>query len=356
MPKIGIIIVSHNSRPYVDELFLSLLKVQYPNFEIIFIDNASTDGSADYVKQNFLNKFSKLKILRSSKNLGFAGGNNVGLEYLTEGDFDYAYLLNQDTIVEPDFLEKVLEKMEKGVASVQSLILLHNKDERINTLGNAIHFLGFGYCYGYGWKKACVDKYLEKWRARDSELNIAYGSGAGLLLNMKALKQVGFFDEDFFMYHDDTDLGWRLRLAGYKNVLAPDSKIYHKYKFSKSIKKYYWMERNRFITIFKNYDAWSLVLIMPALIIMEAGLFFFSFFSGWWREKVKVYEYFLHPENWRKIAKKRKKIQAMRKQSDKQISKYFVGEILFQDLDNWILRKIVNPLFDLYWGIIRALL
>lgn len=369
MKKIGVIIVGYNSRPYIDELFFSLSKVKYPNWEIVFIDNASQDDGADYLKEKFGAQFSNLTIMKVDKNGGFATGNNIGFEYLEAHGFEYAYLLNQDTSVEPDFLERALEKMRDGVASVQSLIFVHpsmgilsalksgqDAHGRVNTLGNAIHFLGFGYCYGYGWSRERAEKFLENWRARDPELNIAYGSGAGILYDMEALKKIGYFDDDYFMYHEDLDLGWRLRLAGYKNVLAPESKIYHKYEFSKSIKKYYFMERNRYITIFKNYSAWTLFLIAPALILMEAGLFIFSLASGFWREKLRVYDYFLRPKNCRRICEKRKKIQKSRKISDKEISKYFVSKIEFQDLKNVILDKIANPLFTIYWQIIKSVL
>jgi GT2 family glycosyltransferase len=398
--KIGVIIVSFNSRQYLDDLFFSLGKVRYPNWEIVFIDNGSQDGSADYAKEKFASGFPNLTIIKIDKNSGFAIGNNIGLRYLAENHFDYGYLLNQDTEVAPDFLEKALAKAGDGVGSAQSLVLLHSsvipvpyqstgqapagiqghpvksgeagarsseQFNRVNSLGNAIHYLGFGYCYGYGWEKEKWEKYLADWKKKDAELNIAYGSGAGLLLDIRALKNVGFFDESYFMYHEDLDLGWRLRLAGYKNVLAPESVIYHKYEFGKSIKKYYWMERNRFITIFKNYSAWVLILIFPALFAMELGLFFFSFFSGWWREKLRVYEYFLEIKNWKIILEKRRQAQALRSfrchsrsggnpASDKEISKYFVGKILFQDMDNWVLQKIANPIFNLYWLIIKILI
>ena len=353
-PSIGIIIVSYNSRRYLDDLFFSLEKVAYNNWHILFIDNNSSDGSVEYVKEKFAGRFPNLTIMKIDKNSGFAIGNNIGLKYLAEKNFDYAYLLNQDTVVAPDFLEKAMEKMDDKIGSVQSLIFLRNK-EKINTLGDAIHFLGFGYCYGYGWTKEKTEKYLSEWKVRDPELNIAYGSGAGLLLNLEALKRVGFFDEEYFMYHEDLDLGWRLRLAGYKNILAPESIIWHKYEFGKSIKKYYWMERNRYVTMLKNYGAASLLLIAPALIIMEAGLLLFSLRNGWWREKIRVYEYFLHPKHWRRIWQKRKKIQSLRKVSDQEIGEYFVGKILFQDLDNLILRRIANPVLNFYWRAIRKI-
>jgi hypothetical protein len=356
MNKVGVIIVSYNSRPYLDGLFASLARVNYPSWEIIFINNASPDDSEKYVREKFLPQFSNLTIINSEKNEGFAGGNNIGFGYLAEKNFDFAYLLNQDTEVNPDFLEKAVATAGEGTGSVQSLIYLYGPERKINSLNNAVHYLGFGYCYGYGWNEEKAKKYLADWRARDPELKIAYASGAGVLYNIKALKETGFFEEDYFMYHEDLDLGWRLRLAGYKNVLALESVIYHKYEFSKSIKKYYWMERNRYITIFKNYSAWTLALILPVLIIMETGLFVFSVFSGWRREKLRVYGYLLKPKNWRRIASGRRKIEELRKVSDREIAKNFTGKILFQDMDNWILRKIANPIFDLYWKIIKHIL
>lgn len=354
--KIGVIIILYNGRQYLDDLFFSLAKVEYPNWEIVVVNNASEDGGAEYIKEKFAADFPNLTIMKVDKNAGFAAGNNIGLRYLAERGFDYAYLLNQDTAAAPDFLERALEKMARGAGSIQSLILLHNKNEVANTLGNAIHYLGFGYAYGYGWPKEKWEKYLADWKKRDPELNIAYGSGAGIMLNMAALKNVGFFDDSFFMYHEDLDLGLRLRLAGYKNLLAPESMVYHKYEFSKSIKKYYWMERNRFITIFKNYSIWTLILIFPALMIMELGLFLFSLRSGWWREKLKVYGYFLYPMHWRRILAERHRTQKLRNVSDREIAKYFVGKILFQDMNNPILTKIANPAFNLYWKIIRMMI
>jgi hypothetical protein len=355
MSKLGLLIVAYNGRQYLDELFESLSAVKYPNWQIFFIDNASVDGSAEYVREKFAGQFNNLRIVKLEKNLGFAGGNNVGLKMLAKENFDFAYLLNQDTVVSPDFLEQAVAAAGEGVGSVQSLIRVHGEDAT-NTLGNAIHFLGFGYCYGYGWGHVKTEEFLKDWQERDPQFNIAYASGAGALYSMPALNKVGFFEDDYFMYHEDLDLGWRLRLAGCKNVLAPASVIEHKYEFSKSIGKYYWMERNRYITIFKNYSAWTLILIAPALIMMEAGLFAFSFASGWWRTKLNVYNYFFQPKNWRKIVAKRRALQKQRAVSDRRLAQFFVGDILFQDMDNWILRDIANPFFNFYWQLIRKIL
>lgn len=352
--KIGIIIVNYNGRRYLNGLFFSLAQVDYDGeWEIVFIDNASTDNSLDYVKERFLPKFSNLKIIESKDNLGFAGGNNIGMEYLIKNNFNYAYLLNQDTVVDRDFLKNVVKHMKEGVGSVQSKLLLFDKEDASNSLGNAMHFLGFGYCFGYGMSKENTKKYLEGWQKRDKELNIAYGSGAGLLLNIEILKKVGLFEDYFFMYHEDLDLGWRMRLAGYRNVLAPDSVVYHKYEFSKSIQKYYWMERNRFIVLFQNFNYWTLFLISPALILMELGTLFFAIKSGWWKEKIKVYKYFLQSSSWKKIQKGREHIKSIRKKTDEELSDIFIGKILFQDMDNWVLKNIANPFFNFYWKIIR---
>ena len=116
------------------------------------------------------------------------------------------------------------------------------------------------------------------------------------------------------------------------------------------------MERNRYLTIFKNYSAWTLILISPALLAMEFGLLLYSFISGFWKEKLKMYSYFLRIKTWKMLTKKRYRIQNLRKVSDKHITSCFVGSILFQEMNNIILRKIANPIFSLYWKLIKAFL
>lgn len=354
MKKVAIIIVNYNGIKYLPDLLGSIFdyKPSSVNQEVILVDNNSVDDSVSLVKEYF----TQVKILEQGKNLGFAKGNNIGMQYAIDHDFDYVMLLNQDTIVTQGYLDLLVNKIESDIkiAAVQPRLMLHPQTDLINSLGNVIHFLGFGYTFGHRQK---IQDTLRQTQggARYKIQEINYCSGAACLLKVKILKEVGLFDEDLFMYHEDLDLGWRFRLMGYQNTIVLDSVVYHKYEFSRSIKKYYFMERNRFIVIFKNYKIGTLILILPTLIIMEAGLFLFSFTNGWWKEKLKVYAYFLNPINWVKILKKRKFVQSLRIVSDQQIVSDFSGKIEHQEVDSLVV-KAINPFFNTYWQIVKRMI
>jgi GT2 family glycosyltransferase len=180
--------------------------------------------------------------------------------------------------------------------------------------------------------------------------NICYPSGAAVLFRAEVLQKVGLFDEEFWMYNEDQDMGWRIWLAGYKCVLAPEAVVYHKYEFSRSIEKYYWMDRNRILAMLKNYHWLSLIFILPAFIMMEIGLLLFSF-----KGKIKVWRYFLSVKNWRYIICARQASQNLRKIKDRDIVKMFSGKIWYQEIGDWKL-SIVNPIFSAYWKLVKTVI
>ncbi|MCX6745862.1 MAG: glycosyltransferase family 2 protein [Candidatus Parcubacteria bacterium] len=349
MKRVGIIIVNYNGLEYLSDCLTSLLNLDYPRgeYKIFLVDNASTDDSVNFVKNNF----PQIEIIINKENLGFAEGNNIGMKKALSENFDYVCLINQDTISEPDFLHKLVANAEgdESIAAVQPRLMLYPEKDKVNSLGNSIHYLGFGFSSG-GYQN--FDGNLQP-------KEIAYASGAAVLIKKEALEKVGLFNPDFFMYHEDLDLGWRLRLAGYKILVVPSAVVYHKYEFSKSIKKYYFMERNRLICLLENYKLATLILIFPAWLVMEIGLFLFSLKSGFWQEKLKVYGYFLKYKNWGKIIGERRALLRQGyggRAKDKEIVKFFTGKIEFQEIDNWLLNKVANPMFNLYWLVIRKLI
>src|SRR3989344_8700972 len=275
--RVAVIIVTFNASKYLGELFSSLQKLNYPRdkFEIVVVDNASTDDTWENLKSQISNlKKNGLQATsyKLQANSGFVGGNNIGLQYAIENNFDYAYMLNQDTVVDSNFLNEVVRVAERDekISAVQSLLLLYDKKDIINGYGNQIHYLGLAYAGGNGKK-------VSSFKFQVSGQEITYPSGAGVLLRCETLKRIGLLNPDLFMYHEDVDLGWRMWLAGYKVMLAPQSIVYHKYEFSRSIRKYYFMERNRLIVVFENYKIGTLAIIFPALFIMEVMLFPYTF-------------------------------------------------------------------------------
>ena len=238
---------------------------------------------------------------------------------------------------------------DEKIAALQPKILLWPLTDLVNSLGNVIHYLGFGYTDGHKIPDMTN-------QSRRASYQINYCSGAACLINIKALHKAGLFNEEFFMYHEDLDLGWRISLMGYKNMIDPSAVVYHKYEFSRSIQKYYYMERNRWLVILQNYKLLTLLLILPALVMMEAGLLIMSFGGGWGREKLKVYAYFLKTITWQNIWRTRRLIQRSRQVSDSQVIKNFSGVIEHQDLPARGLDKIANIFFNAYWQIVKLLI
>lgn len=344
LPRVCIIVVTYNGRQFLPDCLSSLHAVDYPvgGWTIVVVDNGSSDGSTEYVAANFPTAV----VIRQTQNIGFAAGNNVGLRHALAHNFDYAYLLNQDTVVQPDFLRQVvaIAQAEPDVAAVQSKLLLHGTS-LINSWGNAIHYLGFGYAGGH--------------RQSDQQLSvrdIAYASGAAVLLRCATLRSVGPLDETLFMYHEDLELGWRLWLAGYRCVLAPASVVYHKYEFSRSIKKYYWMERNRCLVLLTHYRFATLLVIWPAILLVDAGLLLQSVRGGYFLQVMSAHLYFFNPVTWSKIWRRRRSVQKLRRRPDREIITRFASQIKFQDLPETAIIRLGNAIMASYWRMVRPMI
>lgn len=341
MPKVSIIIPVYNGRKYLPELLESLKKQDYPqkDCEIIAIDDASSDDSSAYIKQNF----PEIKIIQNKKNEGFPSTNNIGIKIALEKNSEYIVLLNQDTVVKPDWLGELVKAAEsdKKIAAVQPLILFWDNKEKINSSGNEIHFLGFGISQNFNLDVKDKPKEMKE---------IFYASGAAVLFKAEVLREVGFLDKKLF-YMEDLDLGWRIRLYGYKIVNAPESVVYHKYSFSRNKNKYYFLEFGRLFNLLKNYELITLIILLPLLFFEELVMTIYAFLKGWGNLKIKSYKDLF--SNFNDLLKARENLQKARKTSDKEICKFILGEFNahYEDFSNPIL-KLVNPFLSLYWKIL----
>lgn len=344
------IIISPNyknyAKKYLADCIESIRNQDYPGEMKVFI----TDNETSPESFQLLSKLApKAELILNKNNDGFAKGNNDAVRLAIAQGHDYIVLFNMDTIIKSDCVSEMINVAENDskVGAVQARLMLWPDKNKINSLGNATHFLGFGYCLDY--KKLISN--IQHLKPN----NIFYPSGAAVLFKKEILEKVGLFDEEFWMYNEDQDLGWRIWLAGYKCVLAPKAVVYHKYEFAKSIKQYYWMDRNRIIVIIKNYHWLTLLLITPACLIMEIGLFMFAVKGGWLKERLKIYQYFLTPTKWFYFWRARKQTQSLRKVKDKDIVKMISGKIWYQEIDDVGLR-IINPIFNLYWKIVKKII
>jgi GT2 family glycosyltransferase len=362
MGRTSIVVVSYNHRHFLGPCLGALDRagLDPAAVRIILVDNASTDGTADHVRGELLVAGGTrtrgglpVVFIANDKNTGFAGGNNLAFARAIADQDEFVYLLNPDTEAEPGFLAAAqAAAADAQVAFVQSLILRHGPGERVNTYGNALHFLGFGYAAGDGL--SLDDPGVQERLAGVSD--IGFASGAGMLAKVAVLQAVGLFQEELFVYEEDLELSWRAQLAGYRVVLAPASRVRHKYEFSRSTAKFFWLERNRWLVLAWCYRLPTLVLLAPALLAMEAGLWAVALRGGWWREKARAARYFLEPGRFDAIRATRAKVQALRRKSDREVADGFTGRIVFEAMSPWLLTHVANPIFAAYWRVARALI
>jgi len=204
-PKISVIIVNYNGKKLLENCLESLFKTDYNNFEVILVDNNSTDGSMEFVTKNY----PKIIVIKLDSNKGFAEPNNIGAK-IAKGE--YLLFLNNDTVTTTNFISemvKVLEKDEK-IAICQSLLL--KPDGNIDSSGDFIDKMGIVYN-----SKTKTDEIKE----------ISSARGASMLMRKKIFDKLGGFDEKFFFSFEDVDLGWRSWILGYKVVIVPNSIVYH---------------------------------------------------------------------------------------------------------------------------------
>ena len=356
LPKIAIIYLSFHCEPYLDDVVSAFKKVSYPKdrLELVIVDNIHPQyGPSVRAIEETVMPFSgaelpHVTLLPQKANLGFAGGNNVGIQWAIERGYDYVYLHNDDGFVAVNVFAPLVSVMEtdKSIAVAQSLLLLYPDTEYLNNAGNSFHYLGFGFCDEYRSRVAEVKLPRVK--------EISYASGAAMMIRVGLIKSYGALDEDFFLYHEDLEWCFRFRVLGYKTVLVTDSVFFHKYQFSRSIEKFYYMERNRYSVMLMFFRWPTLFLLLPMALVLEIGLWLFAWRGGWLSKKAAVYQYWLTPKNLKLWFGKRKRIQTMRQVSDRFLFKFSVPGIYFQErqMENPLLLYVGNPLMKLYYYIV----
>jgi len=205
-PLVSVIIVNYNGKTYLEKCLESLMKINYKNYEIILVDNNSTDTSIEFVK----NTYPSITIIKLNDNYGFAEPNNIGAK---NAKGDYLLFLNNDTEVNPDFIEEMVKvlKQDPKIAICQSLLLKPNGE--VDSSGDFIDTMGRAYS-----SKNKVNEVKKILSAR----------GASMMARKDLFWELGGFDKIFFASFEDVDLGWRAWIWGYKIVLVPNSIVYHK--------------------------------------------------------------------------------------------------------------------------------
>lgn len=337
---IAAILVGWNSRAYLEDSLGSLAASRGVDFRVIFVDNCSTDDSVEFVRR----RYPDVTIIQNQENAGFCRGNNIGIAAALEMGAEAVFLVNVDTVVEPDCLQRLQAELRED-RLVQPLILLHPREgeELVNTSGGTLHYLGFSYCSDYRSPSHRID----------GERRMLIASGAAVLIPAAVVRRVGAFDESFFMYHEDVDLTWRARLAGFEIRLVPEAKVWHKYEFSRNSRKMTLGERNRWYFLLKNFQGKTLLLILPFALLNELLILLFALKEGWLGGKLGSYGTLLRrlPD----LLRSRQEIQRLRRVSDRELCTGMGAELQFSEVK---IPAVVlyNAASRAYWNLIRRML
>jgi N-acetylglucosaminyl-diphospho-decaprenol L-rhamnosyltransferase len=271
--RLAIVIVTHDSATHIGETLRAVDRQVRDDDELIVVDNASSDDTCAVARD----AVSRVRLLEQRVNLGFAGGCNIGV---AAASAPLLLLLNPDAQPAPGCLDALRRTADEQPdwGAWQPLVTMDG-GRAINTSGGVTHFLGLG------WAGRCGDPVDT---APDRPAEVDFASGAALCVRREAWERVGAFDERYFMYGEDLDLGLRLWLSGYGVGIVPSARVRHDYAFAKGGRKWFLLERNRWWTLLSDYPTKLLLLVLPALLATEVALLGVAARGGWLGAKLRA--------------------------------------------------------------------
>lgn len=259
-PKVAIIVLNWNNWTDTVECLSSLQQIDYPGYETIVVDNGSTDNSVSAIKL----AHPGIEVLETHKNLGFAGGNNEGIGLALRNGADYVLLLNNDTVVDPKFLTRLVDAAESSpdIGIVGPKIYYFKEPKRIWFAGGKINYWS-GNTSHIGELEDDEGQYDE---ARDTD----FITGCTMLIKRKVIDSIGLLNDRLFLYYEDSDFCARAHRHGYRIIFVPSSVIWHKVSSTASKIKdiqFYYGTRNMFLFEKSNAGALHLLLFVPYYLI-----------------------------------------------------------------------------------------
>jgi len=336
-PKVSIIIPHWNGIEILSECLDSLTQTEYSNKEIIVVDNASTDGSSDWVNINY----PSVKLIENDQNYGYAGGCNRGANVATG---DYLTFLNNDTIQDPKWIDPLVDflNLNPNVAAVQPKILNFFDQAKFDYAGGAGGWLDI---LGYPFARGRVFLEQEQDMGQYDKIRpIFWASGTALMVRKSDFESANGFDETFFAHQEEIDLCWKFRLMGKETWAVPDAIIYHKNAVTLpmfSRQKQYLNHRNSLLMVLCNYSLPLTLYITPIRLALELVALVYSLFCLDMNHFVGIIQSLFwvvtHPHV---IWKRRRIIKRIRKVNDKQVLSWlYWGSVVF---DYYIRRKKIS--------------
>lgn len=331
MPSVSAIVVSFSDPSATRRSIQSLLGQADPPLEILMLDNhpeaLTAAAMADWSEAG------QVRLLHSGENIGYAAACNLAAR---EARGEWLFFLNPDAHADPHCLTAMLGAVHPGVGVVGGQVLL--PDGRTNAGDNPLHLTGIAWAGRFG-------EPMEHGHPRP----VAAVSGAAMLAEASTYRELGGLCERFFMYYDDADLCWRMRLSGRQVVFCPEATVWHEYEFERGAGKWYLLERNRLWSVLSNYSTLGLVLVTPLLIGTQVVVAALALREGWAGSLVRAWASTLRglPE----LRRWRRTVQASRRVADSEI----LGRMAARFDTPLVRSRLVSRVNPLVTGYARAM-
>lgn len=331
---LAVVVVAHNSADHLPALLSALLAQLRADDELVLVDNASRDASAEVAR----GCGERVTTIETGANLGFGGGCHAGARATTA---PLLLFVNPDSRPEEGCLDALRAPAEAQPdwGAWQAAVLL--PDGAINTDGGIVHFLGMGWAGDCG---RSID------HLPPAPREVAFPSGAAMVVRRSTWERLGGFDATYFMYGEDLDLGLRVWLSGERVGIVPSARIIHSYEFEKGMDKWFWLERNRLRTVLSVYPAAVLAALAPGLLAAEIALLGVAAVQGWLPAKLRAQAAVL--TGLPRTLRRRRRVQAMRRVSARRFAALLTASL---DSDYLPLAPAGWParLQRAYWSVAR---
>ena len=314
--KVSIIIPHWNNVDVLSECLNSIASTDYPDFEIIIVDNASSDNSVEWIKSNY----PRVTLIENDKNYGYAGGCNIGADY---ANGEYLIFLNNDTIQEKNWVSNLVETMNSNskIAALQPKVLNYYNKKLFDYAGGSGGKMDV-YCFPFARGRIFAKQEIDEGQYNNKE-KCFWSSGTCFMVRKNLFYKAGGFDDMFFAHMEEIDLCWRLYAMGFEVWVDPQATVYHKNALTLPMhthKKHYLNHRNSLLMLFSNYSIKNIFLIGIPRLILEIVACFYSILMLDWRHFTAILRSLFwiisHPNV---IMKKRKNFSKTRTIEDKKI-------------------------------------
>lgn len=334
LPTVTAVVLAWQDQPLLETAVRALLSSTGVEVGVVVVDNGSTAGAVDAV-----GTLEHVTVVRPGRNTGFTGGCRLGVEAST-GDF--VALVNSDAVVTSGALAAlaaVAGRPDVGIATAS--VRLHSDPAIVNSAGNPVHFLLLSWAGGLGEPAA----------QHEEERDVASASGAACMLRREVWDSLGGFADEFFAYHEDTELSLRCWQRGLRVVYVPDAVVTHDYAFARNQNKMYLLERNRLAMLATLPQARTLALLAVPAAALEAGLLALAVREGWWREKLRGWWWLI--VHGRRLAARRAQVQRARLVGDRAMAPLFAERFDARAFPLSGPLKVADALLALWWRRVR---